>query len=135
MTGFGLRGVWSPDCYKAITPDNPRISINFSYLGVANIEKRGKAKTDFSFLETMRIIDATVIQPDMLLLKLGGISWKDQPLVQDRIDTYQRLGARMRLFRSEVTSGPKLGLVVDEGLIRNGTYYDLPSPILEQCQD
>lgn len=82
----------------------------------------------------MQIIDSLVIQPDMLLLKLDGISWGDQPLVQNRIDTYQRIGARMRLFRSEVTSGPKLGLVVDKGLILNGS-YSIPSPILEQCQD
>ncbi len=142
LTAFGLRGIWAPDCYKPISPDNPRISINLTVPGTPEImTRRSNASYDF---ETMFIQDVEPTFPDMLTLKLTSMTLAAD-VSYDRTDTYQAFGKRLRLMRSEITeasgraanSGFNVGLHVENGLspaIRNAASY-LFSPLLEQCKE
>lgn len=82
-----------------------------------------------------------LLAPDMLVLRLEFLSIGDPNMSYARTDTYQKIGARMRLLRSEITRasvkaqslGYHLGVSVDRALAPGPIGGATPSPILEQC--
>lgn len=97
---FGLQGVWAPDCHAPVAIDNPRLSVDLSTLGLPEIRAWNGSPYDAG--EFIQIASARLLSADMLELKLNSLT-SDPTIFYDRTDTYQRIGIRVRLWRSERT--------------------------------
>jgi len=141
MDGFGLRGVWAPDCDRPASVDDPRLSIELSTPGLPEIRTWGASPSDAG--EFIAIESAQLVSADMLELKLNALT-SDPNILYDGMDTYQRIGAGVRLWRSERTwassAAQALGYGAhvlrdqgtDAGLVPGRRFV---SPILEQCNE
>ena len=133
LTAFGLRGVWSPDCYRPASPNNPRTEIDASQFGLVEIRQAD---------EMMAVEGAFPLGTDLLALRLSSLTTMQDDSV-DRLDVYRKIGNRMQLYNSEVTAasdgarwrGVVLGKTIVNGASRQpiagGGFFILP--LLEQC--
>ena len=133
LTTFGLRGVWSPDCYRPASTRNPRIKVDTSQFGMVEIRQAN---------ETMAVEAAFPLGTDLLALRLSSVTTTQDDSV-DRLDVYRKIGNRMQLYNSEVTAasdgakrrGVVLGKTIVNGASRHpvaGGGFVIP-PLLEQC--
>ena len=147
LSNFGFRGVWAPDCYRTMKQDNPRIKVDITHPGLISIRTYTQSVSVDD--EYAKVIKADIVVPDKIVLQLELYTYdqsvRDGYVVFGRNDTYQKMGSRMRLMRSEAVLGnpksPKadtrLEVIVDRGMspaILNASSYRL-TPILERCAE
>lgn len=138
---FGLQGIWAPDCHGPVASDNPRLLVDLSTLGLPEIRAWNGSPYDAG--EFIQIASARLLSADMLELKLNSLT-SDPNILYDRTDTYQRVGMRVRLWRSERTWASEAARALGYGaqVLRNmETDADLargerlPFPALERCDN